>query len=227
MEDSLQSANRGIARQKRKQLRLIKLIFRGENPPNGAIIDYWLKAANPTAITLTIHNATGVEVARVEPSKSQGINRVVWNLRHPGLPAQTYRYMDSDRTRPINGPLVLPGAYTARLTVDGASVERKFTVVEDRRLNITPAVRGVWTSALTNLAAAYRTTTGLIEQKKPAAGATAADRVSYDTLVAAQARIAVVYDNVSAATGAPTADQQTQIAALTKLVGELAAKAKP
>ena len=90
------------------------LIFRGENPPNGAIIDYWLKAANPASIALTIHDAAGVEVAKVEPTKSQGVNRVVWNLRHPALPAQTYRYMDSDRTRPIPGALALPGEYTAR-----------------------------------------------------------------------------------------------------------------
>jgi hypothetical protein len=35
-----------------------------------------------------------------------------------------------------------------------------------------------------------------------------------------------VYGNVSASTGVPTADQQTQIAALAKFMAELAAKAK-
>lgn len=197
------------------------MIFRGENPPNGAIIDYWLKSANPASIALTIHDAKGVEVAKVEPSKNQGVNRVVWNLRHPNLPPQTYRYMGSERSRPIPGALALPGEYTARLVVDGVAVERKFRVIEDRRLSVTPASRAAWNQALATLAASYRTATDLIERSKGAS-----DKTLYETAVQVQARIAGVYGNVSASTGVPTADQQTQIAALAKFVAELAAKAK-
>ncbi|MEO8361787.1 MAG: hypothetical protein ABI672_17260 [Vicinamibacteria bacterium] len=195
------------------------LIFRGENPPNGAIIDYWLKAANPASIALTIHDASGVEVAKVEPTKSQGVNRVVWNLRHPGLPAQTYRYMDSERARPISGALVLPGEYTARMVADGVTVEKKFRVIDDRRLNVTLAARAAWNKALATLAASYQTATDLIEKTKADV-----DKTTYQTAVQAQARIAGVYGNVTASTGVPTRDQQTQIATLTKFVVELAAK---
>jgi hypothetical protein len=197
------------------------MIFRGENPPNGAIIDYWLKSANPASISLTVHDAEGVEVAKVEPAKNQGVNRVVWNLRHPGLPPQTYRYMGSERARPIPGALVLPGEYTARLKVDGVTVEKKFRVIEDRRLNVTPAARAAWNKALGSLAASYRTATDLIGKTKDAA-----DKTIYETAVQVQARIASVYGNVSASTGVPTADQQAQIAALTKFVAELSAKVK-
>jgi photosystem II stability/assembly factor-like uncharacterized protein len=197
------------------------MVFRGENPPVGAIIDYWLKTANPSSIALTIHDAKGVEVAKVEPSKNQGVNRVVWNLRHPSLPPQAYRYMGSERSRPIPGAFALPGEYTARVVVDGVTAERKFRVIEDRRLVVTPASRAAWNQALATLAASYRTATDLIEQTKGAA-----DQNLYETAVQAQARIAGVYGNVSASTGVPTADQQTQIAALAKFVAELAAKAK-
>lgn len=197
------------------------MIFRGENPPNGAIIDYWLKSANPSSIAITIHDARGAEVAKVEPAKNQGVNRVVWNLRHPVLPPQTYRYMGSERSRPIPGALALPGEYTARLVVDGLTVERKFKVIEDRRLSVTPAARAAWNQALDTLAASYRTATDLIDKTK-----NAADKTLYETAVQAQARIAGVYGNVSASTGVPTADQQAQIAALSKFVAELAARVK-
>jgi hypothetical protein len=105
--------------------------------------------------------------------------------------------------------------------VDGVTAERKFRVIEDRRLVVTPASRAAWNQALATLAASYRTATDLIEQTKGAA-----DQNLYETAVQAQARIAGVYGNVSASTGVPTADQQTQIAALAKFVAELAAKAK-
>ncbi len=197
------------------------MIFRGENPPSGAIIDYWLKSANPASIALTIHDAAGAEVAKVESTKNQGVNRVVWNLRHPVLPPQTYRYMGSGRSRPIPGALALPGEYTARLVVDGLTVEKKFKVIEDRRLSVTPVARAAWNLALDTLAASYRTATDVIDKTK-----NAADKTLYETAVQAQARIAGVYGNVSASTGVPTADQQAQIAALSKFVAELAGQAK-
>jgi photosystem II stability/assembly factor-like uncharacterized protein len=198
------------------------MVFRGENPPNGAIIDYWLKEANPSSISLTIHDAAGVEIAKVEPAKAQGVNRVVWNLRHPGLPAQTYRYMGSDRGRPLPGPLVLPGTYSVRLSVGNVLSERTFRVVDDRRLTVSPEARRAWHTALTTLAATYRTATDVIDKAKDAQ-----EKTIYDTAVQAQARVAGVYANVSASTGVPTADQQTQIAALSKFVTDLAARAKP
>jgi hypothetical protein len=94
-------------------------------------------------------------------------------------------------------------------------------VIEDRRLSVTPAARAAWNQALATLAASYRTATGLIEKTKDAA-----DKIVHETAVQAQARIAGVYGKVSASTGPPTADQQAQIAALTKFVAELAAKVK-
>ncbi len=106
--------------------------------------------------------------------------------------------------------------------VDGATVERKFRVIEDRRLGVTPAARAAWNEALTRLAASYRTATDLIEKTK-----NAPDRTLYETAVQAQARIGGVYGNVSASTGAPTADQQAQIAALSKFVADLAERSKP
>jgi hypothetical protein len=88
-------------------------------------------------------------------------------------------------------------------------------------LSVTPAARASWTKALQSLASSYRTATDLIARTKGGS-----DKTLYDTAVQAQARLATVYGNVSASTGVPTADQQTQIAALTKFVSELNLRVK-
>ena len=71
------------------------MIFRGENPPNGAIVDYWLAAAN-TQVALTVHDASGALVQtltraarprrqsrRLEPAArgSAGSRRRRWRRR--------------------------------------------------------------------------------------------------------------------------------------------------
>jgi photosystem II stability/assembly factor-like uncharacterized protein len=87
----------------------------GQNPPDGAILYYYLKTPPAGEITLTISDAKGSEIARFssEPrssaylpanapeywfapeatlSKGVGLNRFVWNLRYPPPPALPYGY---------------------------------------------------------------------------------------------------------------------------------------
>lgn len=74
------------------------MLFRGENPPNGAIIDYWL--ANPTSeVTLSVHDASGTLVQTLNPARARGVNRVVWNLRHADLPVRGGGFGDDDGPR--------------------------------------------------------------------------------------------------------------------------------
>jgi len=86
----------------------------GQNPPDGAILDYYLKTP-PDEMTLTIYDEKGGEVARfsseTKPAaylpanvpgywfapeltlpKAAGINRFVWNLRYPPPPSLPYGY---------------------------------------------------------------------------------------------------------------------------------------
>ncbi|MBI2074164.1 MAG: hypothetical protein HYT81_14210, partial [Gemmatimonadetes bacterium] len=62
------------------------MIFRGQNPPAGAIIDYYLRepadSSGPAAPVVTILDSRGREVARVPASAKAGVNRIVWNLRY-------------------------------------------------------------------------------------------------------------------------------------------------
>jgi photosystem II stability/assembly factor-like uncharacterized protein len=110
----------------------------GENPPAGAIINYFLKTAAKEEVTLDILDAQGklvrhlsskekkqndqppewpdqVETPRVIPA-AEGMNRFAWDL-HYDDPIQTpgaFYYGEGPR-----GPLALPGDYQLRLTVGG------------------------------------------------------------------------------------------------------------
>ncbi|HTW58893.1 MAG TPA: hypothetical protein VMD99_12255 [Terriglobales bacterium] len=87
----------------------------GHNPPDGAILDYYLKTPPAGELTLTIYDGKGAEVARfssdaksptylpanapsywfapeVSLPKAAGVNRFVWNLRYPPPPSLPYGY---------------------------------------------------------------------------------------------------------------------------------------
>ena len=148
----------------------------GENPPEGAILDYYLAAPASGTVTLTIHDASG-GLIREYSSVAQppdttmpnvpeywlappvvlptttGMHRVAWDLRYPDPPTLNYGYSGTaldyreytlswhaipgrtPRTTMV-GPMVLPGTYTVKLTVDGRSYTQPVTVVPDPRVTI-------------------------------------------------------------------------------------------
>jgi photosystem II stability/assembly factor-like uncharacterized protein len=55
----------------------------GENPPQGALITYYLKSQPPGEVNITISDKDGRPVRRMRRvADDAGINRVVWDLRH-------------------------------------------------------------------------------------------------------------------------------------------------
>jgi photosystem II stability/assembly factor-like uncharacterized protein len=110
----------------------------GDNPPKGAVIQYYLKD-KAKEITLDILDGSG-EVIRSfsskevkteddehhpdadEPDKEvvlplePGVQRVTWNLRYKGAKHIVGAKVEGN---PKLGPLVVPGRYKLRLTVDG------------------------------------------------------------------------------------------------------------
>ncbi len=139
----------------------------GQNPPDGAILDYVLGARPTAAVTLEILDHDGALVRRfasddapeplVEPlvvpaywvrpprllSAAPGMHRFVWDLRLPPPPAREHEYPISaiagDTPREPLGPLVPPGTYTVKLTVDGTAFTRTLTVKMDPRVAMSPA----------------------------------------------------------------------------------------
>ena len=58
------------------------------NPPAGAWINVYLKAAPKSPVTITISDKAGKTVRTLRQRGEAGVNRFVWNLRHdlPGGP---------------------------------------------------------------------------------------------------------------------------------------------
>ncbi len=127
----------------------------GENPPAGAIVYYWLDAA-AGPVTLAFQDAAGTEIIRFasddtslpaarRPTTRPGLNRYVWDLRHPGpakldpaLAMPKYKPLVADPDAPP-GPVCLPGSHGVTLTVGGQTMTATFAVVPDPRLAATPA----------------------------------------------------------------------------------------
>jgi len=143
-------------------------IPQGENPPAGAILDYYLPALASVPVTLEINDAAGNLVRgfssadTVPPpgappyfmnawlprherlGASAGHHRFAWDLRYPLPPLEAYDYTIAaiaghGTVEDPQGPLVLPGHYTVKLTVDGRTLTRPLSVVMDPRVPVTDA----------------------------------------------------------------------------------------
>ncbi|MEJ2215992.1 MAG: hypothetical protein P8099_05190 [Gemmatimonadota bacterium] len=141
----------------------------GENPPAGAVIDYWLGSAPAGPVKLDIVDGQGHVVRsfastdtatpparppfftdwwlpRFRPLTTHaGHNRFVWNLRYPPPPAPGYSYSISaiaghGTIAVPQGPLVRPGTYTARLTVGGHTETQPLEVKADPRVSVPDSV---------------------------------------------------------------------------------------
>ena len=134
-----------------------------KNPPVGAYIDYYLPSVARTDVVLTILNSRGGVVRRfssadkpaalpsnlsiaprwLQPlptlSSQQGMHRWIWDLRY-GQGAELPSGDSDDEEDPkARGPLVLPGIYQVRLSVDGHDSTQPFGVKMDPRSSATPA----------------------------------------------------------------------------------------
>ena len=132
-----------------------------ENPPSGAIIDYYL--SQPISkITLQILDAQNHVLRHFSSAEKQpksrpllpiaerwfpkpqeleataGEHRFIWNLT-TGAGADSGDD-DDEGAGPPPGPKVAPGNYTLRLTADGKTLESPLQITMDPRSQATPAV---------------------------------------------------------------------------------------
>jgi len=105
--------------------------YAGENPSNGAVITYYQRTRHLFGdLKLEVFDPQGNLVETLPASKRRGINRVTWGMRAkaPVVPpaAQLGNFS-------VQGPRVLPGKYTVRLTKNKLSYETTIDVVMDPR----------------------------------------------------------------------------------------------
>ena len=134
----------------------------GQNPPEGAILDYVLGPNASGSVTLEVSDSAGKLVRRyssddpVEPidptlavpaywvrpphplSNAPGMHRFLWDLHYPPVREGRANYpMQAiyHDTAPANGaPWVMPGSYIVKLTVNGQSYTQPLTVKMDPRV---------------------------------------------------------------------------------------------
>ncbi len=123
-------------------------VFLGKNPPEGALLSYFLKAkpAEGEKVSLKIADASGTVVRELKEIPAlAGVNRTNWDLRTepPVKPSpDTPSFFG-----PPQGPLVPPGTYTLTLAAGAHTVMGQVQVEEDPRLTLTAGERARWYDA--------------------------------------------------------------------------------
>jgi photosystem II stability/assembly factor-like uncharacterized protein len=123
------------------------------NPPDGAVIDYYLREKSATTVQLEIFDAEGKlvrrfssndELPKTDPKEvpvavewihddaplaaDAGMHRFVWDL-HYGLPKSVHHGFEGP-----TGPWAVPANYTVTLTVNGKSTSQPLVLQMDPRV---------------------------------------------------------------------------------------------
>jgi photosystem II stability/assembly factor-like uncharacterized protein len=98
-----------------------KGVYHGENPPEGALISFWVKSYTGDEVKIAVTNSSGQPVANLKSSGAPGLNRVSWDLR----PTEDVliKYGGDDPKK-----FVPSGDYTAELSYGREKMKQTFHV---------------------------------------------------------------------------------------------------
>jgi photosystem II stability/assembly factor-like uncharacterized protein len=132
----------------------------GENPPDGAMIEYYLPSNSADIVQIDILNQqkeivrtfksndtlytipeVNIPLYWIRPqsilSKTSGMHRLLWDMKYAPLniPASYPMTAVKNNTAPdANAPWVLPGTYTVRLTIGNKIIEQALEIKMDPRV---------------------------------------------------------------------------------------------
>jgi hypothetical protein len=113
-------------------------LFVAENAPRGVAISYYLKAAVPGNVSITVSDITGRTLCSVDGPAAAGINRVRWTVNAvAGGGAGPRRNTGAASSRcdePSDGPQAPPGNYAVTLHAGGHTYTKVIQILEDRWL---------------------------------------------------------------------------------------------
>ncbi len=149
-------------------------LFLAPNPPNGALINYFLKTrlTGNDRVRITITDKDGKTVRNLEGTREAGLNRVVWDLRGASLVAAGGAGGGGEAGQEAGeGPQggfgggfggggfggggalrVEPGEYSVKIAAAGVEQTKKVTVEDDPRITLTAEERAARRSAMDQLA---------------------------------------------------------------------------
>jgi hypothetical protein len=151
--------------------------FAAPNPPRGAIITYYMSPQlltapeeegeewTPPTVAVRVLDGEGNLVRNLEPKQGKdgaGVQRLVWDLRHPlsYQPTEEQRY--NFFTGVLKGPFVLPGRYQIQLQVADRQHVREVEVRGDPMISLTPQDRRDWHDTLLALDQMIATSNALL-----------------------------------------------------------------
>lgn len=118
-------------------------VYEAENPPDGAVVQYWL-AEGVDSAELLVTSAMGNEVRALDAPAEAGMNMVVWDMREKApveVPTETGeeggagggggRFGGASQ-----GPLVLPGTYVVQLEAGDQVAQQEVVVRLDPRVTV-------------------------------------------------------------------------------------------
>jgi photosystem II stability/assembly factor-like uncharacterized protein len=136
-----------------------KAVLVGQNPPSGAIIDFFLKTVPKGETTIEILDGQGQSIRKFSSQRLEtpdepldpddkrpekqikveaGLNRFVWDLRYENANRVPGYYL-WEYNGGARGPLVVPGNYQVRLAVDGQTQTAPIEVKLDPRVQTAQA----------------------------------------------------------------------------------------
>jgi photosystem II stability/assembly factor-like uncharacterized protein len=136
--------------------------FSGENPQAGAVITYYQKTRHLFGpLKIEILDPQGKVIDTIAASKRRGLNRVSWSMRVAPPRAPRAAQVAFSATQ---GPRVVPGTYTVRMTRGKEMYETKLDIGLDRRAPYTVADRQAQFDAVMRVHAMFGQMTELTER---------------------------------------------------------------
>ncbi|HEY8312943.1 MAG TPA: hypothetical protein VIG51_02110 [Candidatus Baltobacteraceae bacterium] len=215
----------------------------GQNPPDGAILDYTLASPARGPLTIEIYDAAGKRVRSYSsedrpepidpeitvptywvrptaiPATSAGMHRFVWDLHYPAPRSVLHDYPISaivhDTPREPEGVLALPGRYTVRLSVDGHTYSQPLTVSMDPRVRASRAALREQFALATRIAGAMDRSYAQLTRARTRKDASAVKR--YGTINGGLAQLLGVVEGADAA---PTLQATSAVSSLLRSLAE-------
>lgn len=109
--------------------------FTGANPPDDALITYYQRKRHIFGdLVIEVFDSAGKKIDTIPSSKRRGLSRVTWSMRikPPQVPTAASAAFGA-----AQGPRVLPGTYTVKMTKDKDVFTTQLNVVADPRSTAT------------------------------------------------------------------------------------------